>query len=104
MSIEKRLALNVDPSAIAQSPRFRDLVEEAIQTLQTLLTSEELSAQERAILALKILEIDRQQSNSQTSTTNQGDLNQLNLSEAWKQWIVENKLRQVSDRVLVETM
>jgi len=104
MSVEKLLALNVDSNAIAQSPGFRGLVEEAIETLHTLLTSEQLSVQERASLALKILEIDQQQTNLQTSTANQGKLAQLNLSEAWKQWIVENKLRQVPDSVLVQTM
>jgi hypothetical protein len=71
MAVDKLLALNVDPSAIAQSPKFRDLVEEAIETLRTLLTSEQLSVQERASLALKILEIDhQQQATLQKSTAN----------------------------------
>ncbi len=104
MSVEQLLSLNVDPSEIAQSPKFRGLVEAAIETLHTLLTSEQLSVQERASLALKILEIDQQQANSQTSTTHQGNLEELNLSEAWRHWIVENKLRQVPDTVLVQTM
>nr|WP_290225718.1 2OG-Fe(II) oxygenase [Trichocoleus desertorum] len=104
MSTEKQLALNLNPTAIAQLPNFRNLVEAAIETLRTLLTSEQLSVHERASLALKILEIDQQQTHSHTSTTNCNSLEQLHLSEAWKQWIVENKLRQVPDHVLVETM
>jgi Rps23 Pro-64 3,4-dihydroxylase Tpa1-like proline 4-hydroxylase len=104
MAVDKLLALNVDPSAIAQSSKFRDLVEEAIETLRTLLTSEQLSVQERASLALKILEIDQQQATSQKSTANTSNLELLNLSDAWKEWIVENKLRQVPDTVLIEAM
>jgi CRISPR/Cas system CMR-associated protein Cmr5 small subunit len=104
MAVDKLLALNVAPNAIAQSSKFRDLVEEAIETLRALLTSEHLSVQERASLALKILEIDQQQATSQKSTANTSNPEPLNLSDAWKEWIVENKLRQVPETVLIETM
>lgn len=108
MSAERLLSLNVNSIDIAQSPQFRSLVEDAIETLQTLLTSEQLSAQERADLALKILELDHQ-TNLQTSASDQSELNQLkldqlNLPQAWKEWVIENKQRQVPDTVLVQTM
>ncbi|MBW4487889.1 MAG: cupin-like domain-containing protein [Trichocoleus desertorum ATA4-8-CV12] len=104
MFVEKPLALNIDPNAIAQSPKFNNLVEKAVETLEAMLTSERLSVQERLSLAAKILELEQQKATPQTSSASQADSSGLNLSEPWKQWIIENKLRQVPDSVLVETM
>ncbi|MBD2097388.1 cupin-like domain-containing protein [Trichocoleus sp. FACHB-591] len=104
MFTEKQLALNLDRTAIAQSPKFGNLVERAIETLEAMLSSEQLSVQERMNLAAKILELEQQKVIPQTSVASQADSSALNLSEPWKQWIIENKLRQVPDSVLVETM
>jgi hypothetical protein len=104
MSVKKPLALNIDPNAIAQAPEFGNLVEQALETLEAMLSSEQLSVQERISLVNKILEVGQQKALPQTSSASQADSLALNLSEPWKQWIIENKLRQVPDSILVETM
>lgn len=103
MLIEKLLATNDTAAAIAHSSRFDHLVEWAVQTLETLLDSDELSASERAQLAIKILELGIK-SDSQSSLPELELADQVDISDDWKGWIIENKLRQIPDDNLIQTM
>lgn len=90
---------------------FQDLADQALEILKESLNNEQLSPQTRAEIALKILE-----SNGVILSGNNGDrplvepptilpIPELySLSAAWQTWLVENKLRGVSDQSLIDIL
>ncbi|HEY9623728.1 MAG TPA: hypothetical protein V6C78_25445, partial [Crinalium sp.] len=104
MSIEKLLSTNGDGEAIAQSPRFRHLIDHAMHMLETALESNQLSEFERAQLAVQILELELQRGDRPSSTVQPAEEPLPELSDDWKGWIIENKLRQIPNENLIQTM
>jgi hypothetical protein len=104
MSIEKLLSTNGDGEAIAQSPRFRHLIDHAMHMLETALKSDQLSEFERAQLAVQILELELQKGDRHSSTVQPAEEPLPELSDDWKGWIIENKLRQIPNENLIQTM
>ena len=92
--------------ALAQSPDFPELATKAIKTLEKLLSDTSIPAMERASLAAQVLELQQSEENKDSthSDSKRVNLHRLQLSDGWKKWVVENKLRGVPDAVLVETM
>ncbi|NJN74299.1 MAG: hypothetical protein HC799_16645 [Limnothrix sp. RL_2_0] len=90
---------------------FQELADQALVILRESLNNEQISPQVRAEIALKILDL-----NGFKALENNGDRRpDLNLttlpipelyslSEVWQTWLVENKLRGVSDQSLVDIL
>lgn len=90
---------------------FQDLADQALEILRESLNNEQLSPQVRAEIALKILEfngVEKSGNNGDRPLTNPSTTLPIpelySLSEVWQKWLVENKLRGVSDQSLIDIL
>lgn len=92
---------------ILPKEKLQHLVDKSVEILERVLNNQNISEQDRAKIAARILEIENQTSNKNSSQSDQKLLNQQNKSEIsddWKQWMAESKLGNYPDILIIQEM
>ncbi|MEM1171555.1 MAG: cupin-like domain-containing protein [Cyanobacteria bacterium P01_H01_bin.35] len=104
--IQKKLAKNLGMEILPKE-KLQHLVDKSVEILERVLNNQNISEQDRAKIAARILEIENQTSNKNSSQSDQKLLNQQNKSEIsddWKQWMAESKLGNYPDILIIQEM
>jgi Cupin-like domain len=90
------------PAASTEAGYSKTLLSKSSDFLEAFLNNEQIPLSERATLAFKVLELDNQKQPSPELPITQATT--IELSPQWKQWIVENKLLQVPNHLIIDAM
>nr|WP_293108780.1 cupin-like domain-containing protein [Okeania sp. SIO2F4] len=104
--IQQKLAKNLGMEILPKK-KLQHLIDKSVEILEVVLNNQNISEQERAKIASRILEIENQGSNKNSFQSDQKSLNQQNQSEIsddWKQWMAESKLRNYPDTSIIQEM